>query len=235
MQMILVRRCGMSGFKSSSSDWKHKAAADAHTLSEYIALFGSDEAAPSTAPSAAAADQGDGDKASKPDAAVGLDATSVAGQRPSRGNDVNGGGHGAQASNKRKKRNAAEVAEKETRDIEAEELQKPKAGKKLKKAKKLSTQQQQQQTEGEVGLLEVLEDIPSKPSDDNLFEAKPVQVGKKSKTKRKHLTNEEVQGKVPSKPADSNFDETVSAQQIKMKKGDKAASKKAAKAKIQKL
>ena len=38
-------RCGTSAFKSSSSDWKRKAAADAHTLNEYAELFGSDQAA----------------------------------------------------------------------------------------------------------------------------------------------------------------------------------------------
>lgn len=38
-------RCGTSAYKSSSSDWKRKAATDAHTLSEYAELFGSDEAA----------------------------------------------------------------------------------------------------------------------------------------------------------------------------------------------
>lgn len=37
-------RCGTSAYKSSSSDWKRKAATDAHTLNEYAELFGSGEA-----------------------------------------------------------------------------------------------------------------------------------------------------------------------------------------------
>ena len=40
-----ICRCGTSAFKSSSSDWKRKATADAQTLNEYAELFGSDQAA----------------------------------------------------------------------------------------------------------------------------------------------------------------------------------------------
>jgi len=42
---LLICRCGTSAFKSSSSDWKRKATADAQTLNEYAELFGSDQAA----------------------------------------------------------------------------------------------------------------------------------------------------------------------------------------------
>ncbi len=41
----MICRCGTSAFKSSSSDWKRKATADAQTLNEYAELFGSDQAA----------------------------------------------------------------------------------------------------------------------------------------------------------------------------------------------
>ncbi|KAL0033664.1 hypothetical protein WJX79_010817 [Trebouxia sp. C0005] len=48
----LMRKCGTSAFKSSSSDWKRKTASDAQTLNEYAELFGSDQAA-ATKPSQA--------------------------------------------------------------------------------------------------------------------------------------------------------------------------------------
>lgn len=37
-------RCNTSAFRSSSTDWKKKAASDAQTLDEYAQLFGADEA-----------------------------------------------------------------------------------------------------------------------------------------------------------------------------------------------
>ena len=50
-------RCGTSAFKSSSSDWKRKAAADEHTLNEYAELFGSDQAATTEAAETATDEQ----------------------------------------------------------------------------------------------------------------------------------------------------------------------------------
>lgn len=44
--MLFCGRCNTSAFRSSSTDWKKKAASDAHTLSEYAQLFGADEATP---------------------------------------------------------------------------------------------------------------------------------------------------------------------------------------------
>ena len=44
--MLFCGRCNTSAFRSSSTDWKKKAASDAHTLSEYAKLFGADEATP---------------------------------------------------------------------------------------------------------------------------------------------------------------------------------------------
>ena len=41
----MICSCGTSAFRSSSSDWKRKATADAQTLNEYAELFGSDQAA----------------------------------------------------------------------------------------------------------------------------------------------------------------------------------------------
>ena len=54
-----ICRCGTSAFKSSSSDWKRKATADAQTLNEYAELFGSDQAAATEAESDHPASNGD--------------------------------------------------------------------------------------------------------------------------------------------------------------------------------
>ena len=49
---LFCGRCNTSAFISSSTDWKKKAASDAHTLSEYAQLFGADEATPGAEESA---------------------------------------------------------------------------------------------------------------------------------------------------------------------------------------
>ena len=59
---LLICRCGTSAFKSSSTDWKRKATADAQTLNEYAELFGSDQAA-ATEPAEADQPASNGDMA----------------------------------------------------------------------------------------------------------------------------------------------------------------------------
>lgn len=68
---MLLCRCGTSAFKSSSSDWKRKAATDAHTLNEYAELFGSGEAATTETAGAGAIENGGSHAA--PDANPGAD------------------------------------------------------------------------------------------------------------------------------------------------------------------
>ena len=55
---VMLYRCGTSAYKSSSTDWKRKAATDAHTLNEYAELFGPGEAAGTEAAEAAATQNG---------------------------------------------------------------------------------------------------------------------------------------------------------------------------------
>ena len=66
-QLLASHRCGTSAYKSSSTDWKRKAATDAQTLNEYTDLFGPGTAAAADASEEAVAAATDGTAAAQLD------------------------------------------------------------------------------------------------------------------------------------------------------------------------